>query len=280
MTLQPPRGTAAAFHDFEQAGWQQAAEYYEATFGTLTIQARDPLLDAVACRAGTRLLDVACGPGYVAAAAAARGAVVVALDFSRLMLEAARQRHPDLTFQEGDAEALSFDPETFDAIVMSFGLLHLARPDEAIREAFRALVPGGRYAYSVWARPEEAVGFGMVLRAMAKYGTTSVGLPDGPPFFRFSDPDENRRTLAAAGFTDLTVRTLPIVWRLPSGEALFEAALHGGVRTSAALRAQTAPALAAIHQSVLTEAERYRDGDGIALPMPVVLASGRKPSPV
>jgi SAM-dependent methyltransferase len=162
--------------------------------------------------------------------------------------------------------------------VMSFGLLHLARPDEAIREAFRVLVPGGRYAYTVWARPDEAVGFGMVLRAMEKYGTTSVGLPDGPPFFRFSDPDEDRRALTAAGFSSVTVRTLPFVWRLPSAGALFEAALEGGVRTSAALRAQTAPALAAIRQSVLTEAERYRDGDRIAVPMPVVLASGVKPA--
>jgi SAM-dependent methyltransferase len=268
----------AAFHDFEQAGWQRAAERYGDTFGTLTIQAREPLLDAVGCRAGMRLLDVACGPGYVAAAAASRGAAIVGLDFSGSMVAQASQRHPDLVFQEGDAEALPFDAGTFEAIVMSFGLLHLARPDEAIREAFRVLAPGGRYAYTVWARPEEAVGFGMVLRAMEKFGTLNVGLPDGPPFFRFSDPDENRRALAGAGFADVIVRTLPLTWTLPSAEALFDAALHGGVRTSAALRAQTPAALAAIRQSVLIEAERYRDGSGVTLPMPVVLASGLKPS--
>ena len=61
-----------AFHDFEQAGWQKAAEHYPRTFGTLTAQATGPLLEAVGVRAGMRLLDVACGPGYMAAAAAAR----------------------------------------------------------------------------------------------------------------------------------------------------------------------------------------------------------------
>ena len=160
---------------------------------------------------------------------------------------------------------------------MNFGLLHLARPDAAIHEAWRVLESGGRYAFTVWARPEEAVGFGVVLRAMTTYGTTNVGLPDGPPFFRFSDGDECRRALSGAGFAAIDVRTLPLVWQLPSGDALFEAALHGGVRTSAALQAQTPEALAAIRGAVLTELQLFATADGIAVPMPVVLASATKP---
>ena len=78
------------------------------------------------------------------------------------------------------------------------------------------------------------------------------------------------------GFADVAVRKLPLVWRLPSPEALFEAALHGGVRTSAALQAQTPQALAAIRRAVVSDLQRYADGDGIAIPMPVVLASGEK----
>ena len=140
------------------------------------------------------------------------------------------------------------------------------------------LAPGGRYAFTVWASPEEAVGFGVVLRAMATHGTTEVGLPDGPPFFRFSDADESRGALSRAGFTDAAVRMLPLVWQLPSAAALFDAALHGGVRTSAALQAQTPDALAAIRDAVLNELQQYATGDGIAVPMPVVLASGTKPS--
>src|SRR5207247_1960101 len=145
----------------------------------------------------------------VAGAAAARGATVVGVDFSPLMVAQARERSPGVEFVEGDAEALSFEAARFEAVVMNFGLLHLARPDRAIAEAHRVLVPGGRYAFTVWASPDEAVGFGVVLRAMETYGTTNVGLPDGPPFFRFSDADESRATLEQAGFAGAAVRKLP-----------------------------------------------------------------------
>src|SRR5258705_7569271 len=106
-----------AFHDFEQAGWERAAAYYADTFGTLTVQAIEPLLDAVTIGPGARLLDVATGPGYVAGAAAARGATVVGVDFSPLMVAQARERSPGVEFVEGDAEALSFEAARFEAVV-------------------------------------------------------------------------------------------------------------------------------------------------------------------
>ena len=266
-----------AFHDFEQAGWQRASAYYKDTFGTLTSQTVEALLDAAGVRAGTRVLDVASGPGYVAGAAARRGATVVGIDFSLRMVEQARLLHPSLEFHEGDAEALAFEAGRFDAVVMNFGLLHLARPEAAIAEAHRVLASTGRYALTVWARPGEAVGFGVVLRAMEAHGTANVGLPDGPPFFRFSDLDESRAALTQAGFVEAAVRQLPLVWRLPSSDALFEAALLGGVRTSAALQAQTPEALRNIRQAVDAELQRYAVGGGVAIPMAVMLASARKP---
>ena len=127
----------SAFHDFEQAGWERAAEHYGDAFGSVTVQTADALLDAVRAAAGARLLDVATGPGFIAGAAAARGAEVVGLDFSAAMIEEARRRHPAITFRAGDAEALPFDVASFDAVVMNFGLLHLARPDTALAEQRR-----------------------------------------------------------------------------------------------------------------------------------------------
>jgi SAM-dependent methyltransferase len=265
-----------AFRTFEHDGWERAARHYAGAFGAVTPQAIAPLLDSAGAAPGTRVLDVATGPGFVAAAAAARGAHVIALDFSSAMIAAAAQRYPDLTFREGDAEALPFDEGAFDAVVMNFGLLHLARPEAAIAEAYRVLRAGGRYAFTVWAGPDQALGFGLVLQAIERHGRLDVRLPEGPPFFRFSSADECRNALERAGFVDRTVQTLPLTWHLESADTIYDALFQGGVRTAAILRHQTPEALAAIRAAVWESAEPYRSGGQIVLPMSAVLAAGRK----
>lgn len=262
--------SAEAFHAFEHAGWERAAAHYAGTFGRLTSQAVEPLLDAARVRSGSRTLDVATGPGYVAAAAARRGARAIGIDFSAAMVADARRDHPEVEFRLGDAEALAEPDGAFDAVVMSFGLLHLARPEVAIAEAHRVLAPGGRFAFTVWAPPDRTRGFGILLEAIAQHGRTTVDLPEGPPFFRFGDPAESRRALAA--FSDVEVATVPLVWQLEDPDALFAAGLDGGVRTAALLRAQTPEALAAIRRTARDAVERAN----LALPMPVIVASGGK----
>src|SRR5438046_807024 len=203
-----------AFRTLEHTGWQGAARYYDEAFGSLTRQPVDPLLDAAQVRSGARTLDVASGPGYAAAAAAARGARVAALDFSLAMVELARSQNPELEFREGDAEALPFPEASFDAVVMNFGMLHLAQPERAVTEAFRVLRAGGRFAFTVWAKPEEAVGFGIILDAIRNHGNPDVPLPPGPPFFRFSDASECDKVLKIAVFRDVVVGQVPKVWVL------------------------------------------------------------------
>ena len=266
-----------AFHDFEQAGWQRAAGHYGDAFGALTRQTADALLNAAAVSSGARVLDVATGPGFIAGEAAARGAVVTGVDFSTAMIALARERHPQIDFREGDAEALPLDAASFNAVVMNFGMLHLARPDAAIAEAHRVLRPGGRFAFTVWGAPKLAIGFGLVVRAVEKYGALDVGLPEGPPFFQFSDAVACRTTLNAAGFSNVDVVTLPLTWRMKSSDAVFAAVSQGGVRTAAVLRAQTPDALEQIRASVRRGVESYWTTDGgFAVPMLVVLASGAK----
>ena len=272
MSLIDPR----PFHDFEQSGWERAAAFYGDAFGALTAQTSGPLLDSVGASQGTRLLDVATGPGFIAGAATERGSSVVGLDFSAAMLAEARRRHPAITFHEGDAEALPYDAGRFDAVVMNFGMLHLARPEAAIAEAYRVLRAGGRYAFTVWGSPEQAVGFGLAVRAIEEFGRADVGLPEGPPFFRFSDVGETRRTLQQAGFSDINVRELPLIWRPTSADAVFDALSRGGVRTAAVLRAQTPAALAAIREAVRRGIDAYARDGGFAVPMPAVLASGAR----
>src|SRR5437773_1695227 len=90
-----------AFREFEHDGWQRAAEHYVDAFGAVTARAAGPLLDAVAAGSATELLDVATGPGFVAAEAASRGARVIGVDFSPAMIAAAGRRYHDILFRAG-----------------------------------------------------------------------------------------------------------------------------------------------------------------------------------
>lgn len=272
----PPAGPSA-FHAFEREGWESIPRTYQDAFGTLTTQAIGPLLDAARVGSGVHVLDVATGPGYVAAAAAGRGARVVGVDFSAAMLAEARRHHPAIDFQAGDAAALPFPDSTFDAVVMSFGLLHLGHPDQALAEARRVLRPGGRIGFTVWARPEEAIGFGIVLSAIQHHGRLDVPLPPGPPFFRFSDPEECRRTLLAVGFETPEVKSVPQVWRLGSLDALFEVMRDGTVRTAGLLRAQSPEAKEAIRVGMREAVRRWARDGVVELPMPAVLAAATRP---
>jgi ubiquinone/menaquinone biosynthesis C-methylase UbiE len=266
------------FTAFEHAGWEQSVERYEASFGRLTRQAVPPLLDALGVALGTRLLDVATGPGYVAASARERGASVVALDFSQAMLAKARALHPAIDFRLGDAEQLPFDAGTFDAVAMSFGLLHLGDPERALREAQRVLVRGGRFGFTVWAEPDHARAFRVVLDAVARHGATSVDLPRGPDFFFYSDPANARSALERAGFVDARVELNAQTWRLESPDELFEAFHRGTARTGGLLRRQSAAALERIAADVRAQAQTFAAADGrIEIPMPARIAWAAKP---
>jgi ubiquinone/menaquinone biosynthesis C-methylase UbiE len=262
-----------AFRQFELQGWQDIASRYHSGFATVTTQSVAALLDAARVTHGSRVLDVACGPGYVSAAATARGAAPTGIDFSSEMVEEARGRYPGIDFREGDAEHLPFSESSFDAVVMNFGMLHLGRPETAVREAYRVLCPGGRLAFTVWATPDKATGFGIVLGAIKKYGNPDVPIPPGPPFFRFSDPEESKRVLSAAGFIDISVADVSQMWRLASPESLFEVMYNGSVRNAALLRAQKPDVLEQIRAEIQAQVEAA----GRELPMPAVLTCAEKP---
>lgn len=268
---------SSAFRELEKSGWESAANEYDAGFGRLTTQSIGPMLDALGVAAGHALLDVACGPGYLAAEAARRGAAVTGLDFSAAMVELARQRNPGLRFQEGDAQALPYPDASFDAVTMNFGLLHLDQPERALAEAARVLKPGGRCGFTVWAPPPQTAAFRIILGAVEKHGRGDVPLPPGPPFFRYSDEATAKQALRDAGLADVKVTIVPQTWRFDRPEQLFEAMLHGTVRSAALLRAQTPQALEIVRAAIIAEAEKFATDNGIELPMPSVLVTAAKP---
>jgi SAM-dependent methyltransferase len=273
-----PTVDADAFNAFEARGWEKRAAGYEGFFGAITTRLAEPLLDAAAVGTGARVLDVACGPGHVAATAAERGASVVGVDIAEAMLSLARRLHPQLDLRAGDAEALPFSDESFDAVVGNFVLLHLGRPERAAAEFVRVLAPGGRLALTVWDRPERARFIGVFLEAVAAAGATPPEhIPVGPPFFRFSDEQELARLLRRQPLDDVEVGTISFTHRESSPDALWQGLLGGTVRTSALIMGQAS----AVQRQIRTAFDRimrqYEVSDGVELPVSVKLASGRKP---
>jgi len=139
-----------AFRNFERATHDRLAESYHDAFSTVTDRAIEPLLTAAHVGDGTRLLDVATGPGTLAAKAAERGGRVIGIDIAPAMIALARTLHPHLDFREGSAEELPFAPSSFDSVVSGFGVGHFSKPERVLAEFARVLIPKGRVALSWW----------------------------------------------------------------------------------------------------------------------------------
>lgn len=266
-----------AFRTFEKTGWNAAARAYHDHWGGLSSQSAGALLDAAHVGDGTRLLDVACGAGYVAAKGAARGAEATGLDFSTTQLALARDSFADVSFVEGSAEALPYDSGSFDAVTIGFGMNHLPHPEIALSEAFRVLAPGGRCAFTSWAAPQPGQAFGIVLGAVERLGTLDPDLPSAPPYFRFADPSAVAEAMARAGFIEVDTALVPQFWRHDTPDEVFEAFHQGAVRATAVLRAQSPKALERIRGAVRTEVSKLKSGSQYLVPVPAALSSGRKP---
>jgi len=267
-----------AFTELEHRGWERVAGKYDSTWSSSTRQFIPPLLDATEVGEGMKLLDVGCGPGYVSAAAAERGASPIGIDFSAEMVGIARRMFPAIKFCEGDAQQLGFADGTFDRVVSNFAFLHLADPERACAEACRVLKPGGKFGFTTWARVEENPFVKLVDDAIQAHANLDVNLPPGPAYYLFESPDGFRAALECAGFDgdSMSFHVHRIEWQVPTARFVFDAELNAGVRTAGFLARQTPEALAAIQAAVEEGVRRYAKGDGFAIPKGAYLVAARK----
>jgi ubiquinone/menaquinone biosynthesis C-methylase UbiE len=268
----------SSFAQLEHDGWERVANQYESVWSSLTKKFVEPLLNSIGEMKDMKLLDIACGTGLIANGAFQSGAHPVGIDFSKEMISIAKKKYPEIEFIEGDAQALPFTNESFDCIAMNFGLLHMPDPDQALREANRVLKHEGRFGFTAWAPPEISDGSRIMKNAIEKFGNMNVDLPEGPPYFRFSDEDEVRKALAAAGFNESSMRfeTQTVHWHVPTDTFLFEAELNAGVRTAALLARQDPAQLEAIRREVKLSMEKYRVESGYEIPYSAHIITAEK----
>jgi SAM-dependent methyltransferase len=202
-------------------GWAHWYAWTERNFGLLT-----PWLgEATKWQPGAAILDVGCGSGYPALAAAAAvrpGGTVTAIDLSPNMLAAAARAAADrqldnVTFQEADAESLTFADETFDAVTCVCGLMFCPDPQRAVREMRRVLEPRGRLAVVVWAEPSLNP-FSMVIVGVIARFITLPPFPGAaaPGPFRFASVDDLGSVLRAASWSRITIETRAITCEFQS----------------------------------------------------------------
>lgn len=156
------------------------------------------------------VLDVGCGTGNAALAAAAHGARVTGIDPAPRLVDVARARAAeagvDAAFDVGEAAALPYAVGAFDAVLSVFGVIFAPDAEAAVADVVRVTRPGGRVVVTTW-RPDGAIAdAGRIVREElaaaegspgARTGSAAVAPPAGP--FAWGDPAFVRAAFAAHG---------------------------------------------------------------------------------
>jgi hypothetical protein len=140
----------------------------------------------------------------------------------------------------------------------------------------RVLRPRGRVAFSFWAEPSDNIAWKLVFDAVARHGDRSAARAPTPGG-GFDTAAHCAGALDEAGFEGCTTSLVRAEWRHRDAQALVMALRAGTARMAAMLDAQQPAALAAIVADIDASAACYGTGEGIAVPIAAIIASGRKP---
>jgi len=246
------------------AMWDSPGHAYEEISAHLA-DAIDHAVNRLAPRSGERVLDVGTGTGWAARRIAARGASVVGIDLGASLIEAAKVSSPGTDFRVADAEKLPFEDASFDAVVSTFGVMFVSRPEAAASEIARVCRRGGRVALASWT-PTSTVAQKF---EMTKPFTTPSS---GPSPFEWGKP-ERVRELLGSGF-DLRFETGVTVLRLSSGEEAWDLFRRGYGPTKTLVESLGTQRGEAYRREFVAFYERFRTELGVAVPREYLVAVG------
>jgi ubiquinone/menaquinone biosynthesis C-methylase UbiE len=208
---------------------EQAEAYEELFVPALFAQWSPPLVDLAGITEGHRVLDVACGTGVAARAAADRvgpTGSVVGLDLNPAMLQVAARTRSDIEWREGDAANLPFGDEEFDAVLCQSAVFFFPDLDLAFAEMARVVKRGGAVAIQTYATLEDQPGFkdlDAVIRRIAP--GEALALLD--TYWSSGDLAQLCRSLERAGLSVVETRTMLGTAKYGSVENLVETEVKG-----------------------------------------------------
>jgi SAM-dependent methyltransferase len=186
---------------------------------TLIQPVADVLCEAVDLQAGWRVLDVACGSGNAAIAAARCGCDALGVDYVPALLARGRRRAEaeglSIELLEGDAEAIPFPAGSFDAVLSVFGSMFAPDHLQAAMELARVCRPGGRIGLATWT-PDGFIG--EMLKVVAAHVPPPPGVPS--PILWGTEP--YLRELLGDQIDTLACRERTFTFRFRSAEAYVD----------------------------------------------------------
>src|SRR5262245_23923979 len=259
-------------------GWAAWLAWTERNFLPVT----ECVADRAGWRPGVRVLDVACGAGYPALAAAVRvrpGGTVIASDLAPEMTAvaaaaAAAAGITNIEFRTLDAEQLEVDDVSIDSVTNVYGLMFCPDPLRAVREAYRVLSPGGRIAIVTWDEPSKSSFFNVITPVAAKHLVLTAPAPGSPGPFRFSSPAELDSMMRTVGFEDVRVEKRSMLLELDSADQYCQ--VFGDVAWKSRIDALDAARLQAFREDVRRVVEPYIERGRLRLTAASLCTSGRR----
>ena len=260
---------------YERRMWEGRAQAYVVSFATLCAYPVHALLDAANVGPGVTTLDVGTGPGTVAAAAADRGATIVAVDAEPSMIRIAAAAVPTADVRSALLPNLPFPDEAFEAVVANFVINHVGDPGAATAELLRVVRPGGRVAATIWPQPPPP------LQRLWTDVAEAAGLAPSQSPSVAADIDFPRTAdgfvalLAGAGLRDVTCETLE--WQHQTSlDAWWVGPANGLGALGAALADASAETVARTKQCYERLATRHVANGVLSLPTAALLAVGTR----
>jgi SAM-dependent methyltransferase len=236
-------------------------------------------LDRASVANGTRVLDVAAGPGTLALLAAKRGCRVAAVDFASGMIDAlkagATREGVTVDAQVADGQALPFADGSFDAAFSMFGLIFFPDRGKGLRELRRVLVPGGRAVVSSW-QPMER--FSMLSDIFVALHDLLPSLPFGGGKAPLGEPSEFPDEMGAAGFESIAVEEVSASAEAATLDEAWDFLYRGSAPFTMIRKSIGEPAWKDVERGIVASLrEKYGSGRQ-KLTMTANLGIGQKPA--